>query len=160
VNTNIRQATVADANSISALNVDVQQLHVDALPQLYKPVSAENFPPATILDFMTKPQYRFFITSEDEVDVGYIFLEVIDLPETGLRCPRQWVYIHAISVKPTYQAHGHGQRLIESAKALAKSQDIHTIVLDTMAFNAHAHQFFERQGFTSLSQRMWMEVDQ
>lgn len=158
MNTNIRRATVEDAPIISMLNAAVHQLHVAAQPKLYKPHSDQTFPAATIVGFMAKPQYHFYIASEDGVDVGYIFMEVQNLPESSLRYARHWVYIHQISVNPAYQKHGHGQRLIECARQLAHAQNIATIALDSIASNTPAHQFFGSQGFTAQGIRMCLEV--
>jgi hypothetical protein len=41
----IRQATTADAQIMSSLNVDVQAIHSSALPWRFKPPSSETFPP-------------------------------------------------------------------------------------------------------------------
>lgn len=160
MNTNIRQATVEDAPIISLLNVDVHQLHVAALPKIYKPVSDQTFPAATIVELLSKPHCRFYIASEDGVDVGYIYLEAMELPESGLRYARRWVYVHQIAVKPAYQKHGHGQRLLACAKQFAQAQGLATVVLDSIAANTKAHHFFAQQGFVPQGIRMSLEVDQ
>lgn len=158
MNNQIRQATEQDVQTISLLNADVHQLHVDAAPQFFKPVSAETFPAAKVLEIMAKPQNRFYIASEDGIDVGYLYMELLDLPEDAMRHARRWVYIHQITVKPAYQQHGHGLRLIEQAKQLARELDIHTLALDSWEFNQKARCFFAAQGFVPYNHRMWMEV--
>jgi N-acetylglutamate synthase-like GNAT family acetyltransferase len=159
MNPQIRQATEQDAPIISALNADVHQLHVVAAPHFFKPVSDETFPAAKVLEIMAKPQNRFYISSEDGLDVGYLYLEVLNLPADNMRHARRWVYIHQIAVKPAYQQHGHGLRLMEQAKQVARELDIHTVALDSWEFNQKARRFFARQGFATFSHRMWMTVE-
>lgn len=156
----IRRATAQDAKTISLLNADVHQLHADALPHWFKQPSSETFPEARVQAFLAEPEKFFFIASEDGEDVGYLFAKVEELPEDARQPGRRWVYIHHISVKPAYQQHGHGERLIAAAKALAQDRGISTVALDVWAFNDKAHNFFERQGFSVFNYRMWMEASQ
>lgn len=155
----VRQATEQDAATISRLNADVHQLHAAAAPHFFKPVSDETFPPTKVLEIMAKPQNRFYMASEDSIDVGYLYLEVLDLPEDNMRYARRWVYIHQITVKPAYQQHGHGQQLIAQAKQVARELGIRTVALDSWEFNRKARHFFAEQGFIPFSHRMWMEVE-
>ncbi|MFN8495911.1 MAG: N-acetyltransferase [Caldilineaceae bacterium] len=158
--TQIRRATEQDAKTIAFLNADVHQLHADALPHWFKQPSNETFPEAKVQALLAKPENFFFIASEADQAVGYLFAEVVERPEDGMRHARDWVYIHQISIKPAYQQHGHGERLIAAAKALAQERGIPTVALDVWAFNDKARSFFERQGFTVFNYRMWMEAGQ
>ena len=160
MNAQIRRATEQDAQTISLLNADVHQLHAAALPQWFKQPSSETFPEAKVQALLAEPKNFFFIASEAGEAVGYLFAEVVERPEDSMRQRRDWVYIHQISVKPAYQQHGHGERLIAAAKALAQERGIPTVALDVWAFNDKAHTFFERQGFSVFNYRMWMEASQ
>ena len=45
----VRAATVDDADTISSLNDEVQNVHAEALPHLFKPASRETFSAITAL---------------------------------------------------------------------------------------------------------------
>ena len=51
----IRLATLKDAEIIAALNAEVQQIHTDALPHLFKPPSEETFPASLVRQLLADP---------------------------------------------------------------------------------------------------------
>ncbi len=57
-NVTVRPAQEGDAAAISALNASVQQLHVAAHPEFFKPSSATSFPPAYVLEILAKQGER------------------------------------------------------------------------------------------------------
>lgn len=154
----IRLATMADVESISALNVDVQNIHAEALPHIFKHVSDPGFAVPYITELMNAPNNYFYIASIDGEDVGYIYARVVRRPESAYMHPWNFVYIDQISVKPAYQGQGCGAALIQAVRDLAKAQGITTVALDTWFFNEKAQAFFAREGFTMFNMRMWMEV--
>ena len=154
----IRLATVADVEVLSALNVDVQNVHAEALPHIFKHVSDPGFAVPYITEQLNAPNNYFYIASIDGEDVGYIFAHVVRRPGHAYMHPWNFVYIDQISVKPTYQRHGCGAALIQAVRELANEQGITTVAMDTWFFNEKAQAFFASQGFTTFNQRMWMQV--
>lgn len=157
-NVEVRLATPDDANAISALNDDVQRLHVDALPHLFKPPSADGFPPSMVLELLADPNHYFLLGRVDGEAAGYIYVEHRIQPETPSRYAMDSVYIHHISVSPPYQARGLESALMMAVKELAEARGIRTIALDVWSFNANARSFFERHGFVDYNERMWLSV--
>jgi diamine N-acetyltransferase len=154
----IRKATAADAACISRLNTDVQKLHADALPHLFKQPSATTFPPAAVVELMADPNHRFFLAEVDGAAIGYAWAEIRRRPEDAAQFARNSVLIHHISVTPAHQGHGHGERLMAAVKALAKAEEISTLLLDHWSFNRAARAFFEGQGFVPFNYRLATEV--
>jgi GNAT superfamily N-acetyltransferase len=155
----IRPANKNDADGISRLNGDVQKLHADALPRLFKPPSPEVFPPSVIQEWLDDPNTYVFIAELDNQPVGYIYAEIWDQPENSWRYARRTVYIHHITVMPEYQTKGYGAQLMGAVKDLAREKSIPTIALDVWSFNKKARTFFTNQGFTNYNERMWLELD-
>ncbi|MBN2394671.1 MAG: GNAT family N-acetyltransferase [Anaerolineae bacterium] len=154
----IRLATLADAEIISALNVDVQNVHAEALPHIFKHISDPGFAVTYITEQLNDPNNYFYIANIDGEDAGYIFAHVVRRPENAYMHPWNYVYINQISVKPAYQRHGCGTALIQAVRELAKEQGITTVAVDTWFFNEKAQTFFASQGLTMFNQRMWTEV--
>jgi ribosomal protein S18 acetylase RimI-like enzyme len=154
----VRLASINDAESISLLNADVQKLHADALPRLFKPASNETFPVSSVIELLSDSNNYFFIGHIDGEAVGYIYAEIRSVPETVSRYAMTQVYIHHISISPRHQHQGYGERLIQAVKTLAHDKGITTIALDVWSFNTYARAFFARQGFTVFNERMWAEV--
>jgi diamine N-acetyltransferase len=154
----IRLATLADAERIAALNVDVQNVHAEALPHIFKHVADASFALPYITEQLENPNNYFYIASIGGEDVGYVFARVVRRPENAYMHPRDMVYIDQISVEPAYQRHGCGAALIQAVRELAREQDISTVAMDTWFFNEKAQAFFAHEGFTTFNMRMWMEV--
>ncbi len=155
---NIRRATHQDANTLSDLNTDVQKLHADAYPRLFKPVSSNPFPPSFFEELLAQPEHVFFIAEEDGIPIGYIYMEIRHSPETSYRFALETIHIHHISVRPGRRRKGYGEELMEAAISLAREKNIQLITLDVWSFNTGAQAFFARQGFTVYNQRMWLTL--
>ncbi|MEM7131447.1 MAG: GNAT family N-acetyltransferase [Chloroflexota bacterium] len=154
----VRQATIADAEILSALNADVQKLHADAHPQLFKQPSDQTFPPSAALDVLNDPNAYIYIGKVKGEAVGYIYAEIRTSPENDFRYEMRRVSIHDISIKPDHQKKGYGERLIQSVKMLAQKHDITMVILDVWSFNTNARSFFAEQGFTAFNERMWLHI--
>ncbi len=154
----IRPATQRDIETLSLLNQDVQKLHAEAYPQLFKPLSSNPFPPSFFEELLLQPEHIFYIAEVDGQAVGYIYAEIRHTPEASYRYALDTVHIHHISIRPDFRRHGYGEKLIEAVKSLAKEKGIHLITLDVWSFNTTAQAFFAGQGFTNYNLRMWMNL--
>ena len=79
----IRLATLNDAESIAALNAEVQQVHAAALPHLFKPPSAETFPASLVRQLLADPNTYIFIASANDAPVGYLYGQILRRAETS-----------------------------------------------------------------------------
>ena len=154
----IHLATLADAERIAALNVDVQNVHAEALPHIFKHVTDASFALPYITEQLSTSNTYFYIASIDGEDAGYVYARVVRRPENAYMHPWNFVYIDQIAVKPAYQRRGCGAALIQAVRELAREQGISTIAMDTWFFNEKAQAFFAHEGFTTFNMRMWMEV--
>jgi diamine N-acetyltransferase len=151
----IRQATEADASAISLLNTDVQAAHASAVPWWYKPAGPDTFPPDAVALLLDEPSNLVFIVEVESSPAGYAYAEIIDRPETSFNYAYQMVYLHHISVRPTYRRQGVGRALLDAVQTAASKMDVHVISLDVWTFNEAARAFFSRNGFTAHSERLW-----
>ena len=154
----IRLATLKDGENIAALNAEVQQVHTDALPHLFKPPSEETFPASHVRQLLADPNTYIFIASVNGAPVGYLYAQIIRRAETSLRYAWDRLYIHHISVNQAYQRHGVGQALIHAVVRTAQAQGIATIALDVWSSNTKARAFFAAQGFTVYQETMWLPL--
>jgi ribosomal protein S18 acetylase RimI-like enzyme len=154
----IRKATLADATTLSALNVDVQKIHAEALPHLFKQPMDDSFALQFMLERLEEPQNLFLIANHDGHDIRYLFARIVDRPENPFLHPWKYFYIDQITIKPSYQGRGFGQKLMQQLRQVADQLGIQTILLDTWSFNTSAQAFFKDQGFTTFNYRMIMQV--
>jgi diamine N-acetyltransferase len=151
----IRRASNRDIGILSALNADVQAIHAEALPWLFKPAEPTMFARACIADLLDRPEKLVLIAEADGTGAGYAYAEIIRRDETAFHYANDMVYLHHIGVRPDFRRTGVGTALIGAVRGAAKDNDIATVALDMWAFNAAARAFFQRHGFVTASERMW-----
>ena len=143
----VRAATVADADTISSLNDEVQNVHAEALPHLFKPASRETFSAKEVTEILTQPDNHIFLAYFGEEPAGYIYCEIRRREESPAMYARDQVYVLHVSVNRSHQRKGVATALFSAVTALAKDVGIRRLGLDVWSFNADAIDFFEREGF-------------
>lgn len=151
----IRKAKPTDAINISQMNAQVQQLHADAYPSIFKPPSPETFPPSKILGLMETQENHFFIAEIHDSLIGYLYAESSHLEENPFRFSFSRLYIHQIGVRPEFQGMGCGKLLMNAARELAEQENLQMIMLDTWGFNEKAQNFFSNLGYETFNFRYW-----
>ena len=156
----VRLATIADAPLLAELNRDVHQLHVDALPNVYKQV--DDVTPL-VEDFrsrvLSNPEYRTYIVEVEGEPAGYASAEVKRRPEDAYHPARDYVHIDAISVRPQYRQSGCGRALMDAVIDLAHEEGMNRVALDVMAFNTGAIAFYKRLGFRMYKHTMDLQLE-
>jgi len=155
---NIRHATPADSLLLSSLCVDVQRLHAENHPGIFKIPQNDEFSVSFFEEMLANPMTTIFIAEENEEAVGYVFCQVVDRPETPFAYARRFLQIDQISVRPVAQGRGVGAALIERAISLGKELKVPKIQLDSWGFNVGAHAFFEKLGFEKFNYRFWQDL--
>jgi GNAT superfamily N-acetyltransferase len=151
----VRRASGADAELISALNVDVQGLHAAALPSRFKPSGPDSLPAAEALALIADPDHLVFIAEVDGAPAGYAYAELIFRHETSLHYASRTVYLHHLSVRPQYRRHGVGTNLIDAVRTAGRELGFTLLAADVWTFNHEARAFFIRRGFEVYNERLW-----
>lgn len=156
----IRRATLGDAELLAVLNKDVQQIHADALPKLFK--QPDNLVEVTA-DFQTRiladVDGLVFIAEADQQAVGYIYAKVVTRPENAYTFTQKLMLVDQISVRPSDQHKGYGQLLMQAVLDEASAQGVFRVVLDMYSFNSNAQHFYAKMGFERLSARMALDFN-
>ena len=155
---NIRQATPADSPLLSSLCIDVQRLHAERHPDIFKMPRSEDFATPFFDEMLADPTARIFIAEEDGHAIGYIFCKLFERPEGPFTYANRFLQIEHISVRPEAQRHGVGAALMNRAEELARELRVTKIQLDSWDFNLEAHAFFERMGFEKFDFRFWRKL--
>ena len=154
----IRRATREDAESLSALNVEVQMLHALAQPGIFKVPEGDTFAVQFMQERLEQPGHYFFIAGLEGVDIGYVYARLVDRPENPYTYAWKNLYIDQICVREDYRRIGCGERLMAAVSALAREMGIDTILLDTWEFNQAALSFFKKQGLETFNERLWIRL--
>jgi GNAT superfamily N-acetyltransferase len=154
--TTVRQATLIDAELISALNADVQAVHASALPGRFKPPGPDSFPTAEAAALLANSDNIVFLADVDRAAAGYAYAEVVRRAETSLTYAYEAVYLHHISVRPEYRRRGVGSALLSAVRDSGYGLGIKLLTLDVWSFNEDARAFFQRQGFNPYFDRLFL----
>jgi diamine N-acetyltransferase len=152
---NIRTAAQKDIPLLAQLNRAVHQIHTDAHPELFKPVSPLD--PALLAFYqqmIDDPNTIIYIVEVDGAAAGYIIARMMYRLENVFSYALRAIYIDQISVNPEYRKQGCGEALIHAVFALAKKENVSRVFLDVCDFNENAQKFFARMGFNTFNYRM------
>ena len=155
---NIRQATPADSSLLSSLCMDVQRLHAEHHPRIFKMPQSADFASAFFDEMLTDSEKTIYIAEEDAQVLGYIFCKLIEREESPFTYPNRFLHIDQISVRPNAQGRGAGTALMDQVEKLARELGVSKIQLDSWDFNISAHTFFEGLGFEKFNYRFWRDL--
>ncbi len=154
LDTEIRAATASDFWDVAKLIVEVQQLHADARPDLFRPPSAEGLPRSVFEGMLGALQMQLLVATVAGRVVGYVYAEVVERGDTWYRPAQRLMYVHQLAVATSERRHGYGRRLMRAIDELASLHGIGRIELDTWWFNSPARQFFAHLGFREFNVRL------
>ena len=152
----IRRAATDDAAALSALCVDVQQVHAIAHPEFFKQPAGPDFARAFMAERLDDPDVRIFIAEHDGEPVGYALGQIVDLEENPFRHAVRQLVIDQMSVRPAYRGRGIGTRLLEEMFATAGAEEIKLLTLSVWRFNEGARALYKRHGFAVYLERLWL----
>ena len=154
----IRQAISSDSLLLSSLCMDVQRLHAENHPDIFKMPQSDDFAVTFFDEMIVDITIRIFIAEENGRAIGYIFCKLFERPEGPFTYTNRFLRIEHIAVHPNAQRRGVGTALMNQADKLARELGVSKIQLDSWDFNTKAHTFFEGLGFKKFDYRFWREL--
>ena len=136
-----------DAETIARQTSTVQQLHTDALPDIFRPPSADLFPAQKLAALLQDPDSVVAGAEMDGRIVGHIYGAIVRRAENAFNRPGSHIYIHQIGVDDTAHRQGAGTALVAFVLDRAWAMGVTAAHVDHWAFNARAASFFEACGF-------------
>jgi ribosomal protein S18 acetylase RimI-like enzyme len=154
----VRRATDADAEAISLLHRDVQALHAQGLPHLFRPPNPDSFAADRVRSLVQSASVRLLIGTLGGAPAGYVFAEIVRQGGSVLRLPLDYLYVNHLAVAPALRRRGYGGRLLCAATDLARAEGVAGVALDVWAFNEAARAFYAKHGFAPQQLRLWRDV--
>ena len=153
----VRLAHSGDADQIASLNAFVQDAHVRAHPNWFRPTELLELRD-WFRTLLLRPEARVWIAESGRAPIGYISLLVLHRPANALVQARRWCEIDNVAVHAEYRRRGVGRSLVEAALAYARESAVTEVELTSWAFNADAHAFFKNLGFVPRSIRFGQSI--
>ena len=151
----IRKANGDDLEVLTELNKEVQLLHAEAFPNLFKKTPKHS----DVIDFFTKllaseKNYIYVALNESQI-VGYIWCQYKEIDESALTHKIKKIHIEHIVVASTQRSSGVGAQLLKEVESLGSVLGVNQISLNVWSFNTEASQFYRSQNYEPYNNFLW-----
>ena len=146
----VRLPRLQDYERVSQIMDQVQQLHVEWRPDVYKPAS-----PLITMDMFEAilKDENWYVAEADGVVVG-----ILELMKRHVESPAQVtkdvLFISTMAIDEKYRGKGIGHLFFEKVKRLKQEKGYDTIELQVNAKNRLAYEMYRKYGFTEKSINM------
>lgn len=154
----LRPAGRHDLDAVYALYAQVQAMHADALPDVFRPPEKAAAFERHFEALLADPEQHLVLAGRDGTHAGFIQFFIGHCPETFFRRERRVAYINALAVVEAYRRAGCATFLIDHVRQEARSHRIAHLEIDTWSFNHAAWACFEKAGFTPCKQILWQRL--
>lgn len=144
MNCTIRNARMQDYESVMHIMDQVQQMHVNWRPDLYKPNPA--MIPRDVFAKIVEED-TFFVAEADGAVVGVMGLLFRHI-ETPCHVTRDIILIDSMAVDENYRGQGIGHLFFDKVKQIKEQKHCDGIELQVNAKNHAAFEMYKKHGFT------------
>jgi len=156
---NIRKASVEDYDSLCSTFDEVDALHRNNLPHIFKksdgPVREHDY----YLGLISDDNVGLFVAESDGDVVGFVHVIIKEAPGIPIFIQRQYVVIDNILVKSGFRNHGIGKLLMDKIQEWSIIKGVSSIELNVYEFNSSAIFFYKKCGYKTFSRRMSKELE-
>ncbi len=150
MNIHIRTALIEDYPAVESIMRQVQQLHIDWRPDIYKP--SETVLPIRLYEQAVHDETSFVAECEGHV-AGIMIIQYRHI-ESFNQVTRDVLFIDTMAVDEPYRGKGIGHAFFEFLKNLNQEKNCDGIELQVNARNKAAYQMYTDYGFTEKSINM------
>jgi len=151
----IRFAKEDELERINVLRKQVNDLHVEGKPDVFKPGFNEELQNYVYYIFKD-PEQKIVVADKDGEICGFAILHHIYKPENPFMKVRDFLDIDEFCVDEKHRREGIATDMVEFIKNFAKEQGYHRLELNMWEFNQDALAFYEAAGFETF--RRYMEM--
>ncbi len=149
----IRNGTMQDFEQVNILRKQVNDLHVQGQPDIFKPGFCQEMQ-EYLKQFIDSQDKQLLVYEQDGKICGYAMLEFVTKPETPYRYALEYIEVGELGVSQDCQKQGIGKKLMQHIRQIAQQKNIKKIELDMWSFNDNALKFYEKLGFNTYRRHM------
>ena len=153
----IRRAEERDLDGIRKLLYQVNQLHADGRPDLFKSGGIK-YTDGELREILADDTRPVWVYAPEGRVLGYVFCVLEETAETSSLRPVRTLYIDDLCVDETARGQHVGRRLYDRAVQAARDSGCARVTLHAWNFNAKAYGFYEKLGmkplYTTMEQRL------
>lgn len=150
VDVKIRQAVPDDYNDLLPLFDQIDSLHRENLPEIFKKPEGSPRGKQYYLDLLSQEDLSFIIAEENDRLIGFAHIVIRDTPSIEVLVQRRYAVIDSTVVDIEHQGKGVGRELMEAAQNWASSRGAESVELNVYEFNKGAIAFYKGLGYEVL----------
>jgi GNAT superfamily N-acetyltransferase len=150
----IREATDGDYEDLCTIIEEVDRMHQEALPHLFKAPEGPARGRSYIVNAMRAPDAGLFVAEIQGELVGFVRVIVKDVPAIPILVRRRYAAVDNLAVRSAHRRGGVGGGLMKRAEAWARAKGATSIELNVYAFNQTAQAFYRQLGYDTLSHHL------
>ncbi|MDD7986603.1 GNAT family N-acetyltransferase [Lentisphaera marina] len=153
----IRVAQESDYEIICQLFEQGDQHHENILPKYFSTIPKAR-PLSDIMRYIEKADAEFFLAFKNDIPVGILNIKKSCLPALDFFRAQEFALIDSIIIDQKFRQQGIGNVLLKKAKEWSKNQKLQQLQLVVWSANQDAINFYTKNGFKTLSQKMLLEL--
>jgi shikimate dehydrogenase len=150
----IRQATLDDYDPMSEVLAEVDALHREALPHVYRDPGGPARSREYIASIIEDENAALLVAARPDQVIGLIHVLIRETRDIPILVPRRYAVIENIVVAEDSRRAGVGRALMEAAHRWAQKQGVDQIELGVWEFNQGALAFYEKLDYRTSIRRM------
>ncbi|MGE5221572.1 MAG: N-acetyltransferase family protein [Omnitrophica WOR_2 bacterium] len=150
----IRKATPEDYHALCELFDEVDALHRDNLPHIFRKPDGPVREWGYYIGLLEDETVGLFVAEAENKLIAYIIAVVSDVPAIPLYVPRRCVIVDNLGVKSEFRGHGAGRLLMDTVHEWAVAKGATDSELSVYEFNKIAIAFYEKLGYKTLKRRL------
>ena len=153
----IRFAKATDLDQVNILRKQVNDLHVEGKPDVFKPGFCDELRDY-IYTIFQDPRQEIVVADDNGTICGFAVLNHIIRPENPFMFVRDFLDIDEFAVDQDHRRQGIASAMIAFIKKWAEENGFNRIELNMWEFNQDALAFYEAAGFTTFRRYMEMKL--
>ena len=145
----IRRAEERDLQEVASLLYQVENLHADGRPDLFRH-GERKYSDAELLEIFADGNRPVFVAVRDDRVVGYVFCIHQNTEGSATLIPTRDLYVDDLCVDEQARGGGIGTALYRFVETYAKQTRCDRITLNVWCLNGGAMRFYERIGLSPL----------
>ncbi|HOQ99329.1 MAG TPA: GNAT family N-acetyltransferase [Anaerolineae bacterium] len=150
----VRRARSEDYTALCGLLDEVDRLHRERLPAIFRVPTGPARSPAYIEELLRDPQALVLLAELDGRAAGCVVALLRSRPPLPFFVPASIVIVDSLAVDPAHRRLGIGRALLAEVDAWARQNGASSVELNVYEFNEDAIAFYRALGYETLMRRM------